>query len=163
MSDRDVVLIMPLAAGRAGDLLDALAGHVDREDDNLLKISIDGKMARFLYHKVSADGVDAVAIPSRPSSGTDEKWNIWVLMPDSPMPPSWVKAFRDRLAAWAAPQQPTAQGKWHLLGPYTWARFVALAPAGVVAAVKADWAMIWKGSAPTADEAALQDDVDLED
>jgi hypothetical protein len=60
------------------------------------------------------------------------------------MPASWVKAFRDKLATWAAARQPTAGGLYHLLGPYTPDAFKAVAPAAAVAAVKACWWTFWR-------------------
>jgi len=158
--DYPIALILAIAAGREDDLLTQLASVLSIEDPpgsdpRVLRVDLAGHTARFGYRRVVApSGQDSLAIPARPSSGTGGLWHLWLLQPSGDMPTSWVKAFRDRLAAWAAARQPTG-GLWHLLGPYTPQTFKALAPAGAWAAVVGCWWTHWRGES-SADGVAAQ-------
>jgi hypothetical protein len=156
--DYPVALILAIAAGREDDLLAQLAGTLDL-DDGALRVTVGEVSVRFAYRAVPG----AWAVPARPSSGTGQLWHLWIVQPYDDMPPSYVRAFRDRLAAWAAARQPTAQGRWHLLGPYTPAAFQAAAPAAMWNATRDSWWTIWRAeSSPegvAAQRAATDEDL----
>jgi hypothetical protein len=169
VSDLPVALITALAAGREDDFLTQLAGVLTLEPDSVdprvLRVDLAGKTARFGYRRVvAASGVDALSIPSRPSSGTGGLWHLWIIQPYDDMPASWVKAFRDKLVDWASTRQPTG-GRWHLLGPYTSDAFKAAAPAAAQTAAKACWWTFWRAESSPEGIAAqwAAGDADLED
>lgn len=159
MSDYPVALILAIATVREDDLLAQLAGTLDREDDNILRVTVGSVVARFAFRRVPG----AWAIPSRPSSGTGGTWRLWIVQPYDDLPVSYVKAFRDRLAAWAATRQPTG-GLWHLLGPVTPEKSKLLLSPSTWAAVVGCWWTLWRAEASPDGIAAQQaaTDADLE-
>lgn len=148
--DYPIALILAIAAGREDDLLTQLAGTLDL-DDGALRVTVGSVSVRFAYGGIHGE----FSIPARPSSGTGQLWHLWIVQPYDPMPPSYVKAFRDRLAAWAAARQPTG-GRWHLLGPYTPQAFRAAAPAALWDAARDAWWTIWRAESSAEGVAAQQ-------
>jgi len=169
MSDYPIALILAIAAGREDDLLTQLAGVLTLEqpgNPGVLRVDLDGHTGRWGYRRVvAASGVDTLAIVSRPSSGTGQLWHLWIVQPHDQMPNSWTKAFRDKLAAWAAQRQPTTGGLWHLLGPVTPEKAKLLLSPAVWAVVVSCWWTYWRAESSPEGLFAQQNavDADLED
>lgn len=157
-------LIMLMASGRVAELLEQLSDYMERSEDGLLKITWQGDVFSFGYRRaISASGVSSVAIPARPSSGTDQKWDVWILQPSTDTRRAVTLALKQKLETWSAALQPTAGGEYHLLA-FTPARFFALAPAPLADAVRACWwtyARMERSAAGVAEQLAM-DDADLE-
>lgn len=163
-----IALILAIAAGREDDLLTQLASVLSIEDPpgsdpRVLRVDLDGHTGRWAYRRVvAASGQDALAIPSRPSSGTGQLWHLWIVQPYDEMPVSWTKTFRDRLAAWAAARQPTAGGLWHLLGPVTPEKAKLLLSPAAWAACVAAWWTYWRAESSPEGLLAQQNTVDAD-
>lgn len=160
-----IALVMAIAAGRENDLLNQLSDVLSIEEPGILKVDLAGQSRRLMYRRVvSETGVDSVTLAARPSSGTEEKWHLWIIQPYDSVKPSEVKLFRNKLANWAAVRQPTGGGLWHLLGPYTPEKFRTLVPAAIWTATKGSWWTIWRAESSEAGVAAQQayDDPDLD-
>ena len=163
--DYPIALVMAIAADREDDLLEQLSSVLSIEEPGLLKVILPNKFFRFMYKRVvSGTGVDTVTLPAYPSSGTGEKWHLWIIQPYDILTPSEVKTFRDKLANWAAARQPTGGGLWHLLGPYTPEKFRTLVSAAIWTETKNSWWTIWRAESSVVGVAAQQacDDPDLD-
>lgn len=147
-----IALIFGIAAGREQDLLDVLPLAASSPGE--LEVEQPEGTYRFVYQSIVAeDGTDTINFAGLPSSGVDEKYHLYILQPDNDLRPVVAKELWTRLRAWADSNQPT-NGKYHLLGPYTPARFQSLVPEPVWEAVLHSWWTVWRAEGSEAGMAA---------